>query len=124
MTEEQLQVIKEEYSNMDWDDFRENAGDLMDREIDIYNNVVVMGVPTLITEVERLKRIEKGMEEEIKRLRDELEVIADHNIFKVPQITVRDYARKALKTKYRTPEQNALIDKVIANLEVLEVEKP
>ena len=55
LTAEQLKVIKEEYSNMDWDDFRENAGDLITREIEIYDAVVIDGVPALVAEVERLQ---------------------------------------------------------------------
>lgn len=54
MNEQQLQAIKEEYNNMDWEEFRENAGDLTQREIDIYDTVVIEGLPTLIVEVEKL----------------------------------------------------------------------
>lgn len=65
MKQEQLNAIKEEYSNMDWEDFRENAGDLITREIEIYNNVVIEGVPALLAEVERLREaLEKIMEVE------------------------------------------------------------
>ncbi len=50
---------------MDWEDFRENAGDLITREIDIYNTVVIEGVPALVAEVERLHQaLEKVMEVE------------------------------------------------------------
>lgn len=55
MNTEQLNAIKKEYSNMNWEDFRENAGDLLTDEIDIYNTVVIDGVPVLIAEVERLR---------------------------------------------------------------------
>ncbi len=65
MNHKQLNAIKEEYSNMDWEDFRENAGDLITREIDIYNTVVIEGVPALVAEVERLHQaLEKVMEVE------------------------------------------------------------
>lgn len=56
MYQKQFDAIKEEYSNMDWEDFRENAGDLITREIDIYNTVVIEGVPALVAEVERLRK--------------------------------------------------------------------
>ena len=55
MNQKQLDVIKEEYNNMNWEDFRENAGDLITREIEIYNTVVIEGVPALLAEVERLR---------------------------------------------------------------------
>lgn len=65
MYQKQFDAIKEEYSNMDWEDFRENAGDLITREIDIYNTVVIEGVPALVAEVERLRKaLEKVMEVE------------------------------------------------------------
>lgn len=57
MKAEQLQAIKEQYDNMDWESFRENAGELITREIDIYNDVVIDGVPALIAEVERLNAL-------------------------------------------------------------------
>lgn len=56
MNQKQFNAIKEEYSNMDWEDFREGAGDLLTREFDIYNTVVIEGVPALIAEVERLQK--------------------------------------------------------------------
>ena len=34
---------------------------------------------------------------EVERLREGLETIANHNIFKVPQIMMRDYAREVLE---------------------------
>lgn len=55
MRQKQIDSIKEEYSNMNWEDFRENAGDLITREIDIYNTVVIEGVPALLEEIERLQ---------------------------------------------------------------------
>lgn len=82
MDQKQFDAIKEEYSNMDWEDFRENAGDLITREIEIYDTVVIEGVPALLTEVERL--------------REALQTIASHNIFTTPQIEIKDFARKAL----------------------------
>lgn len=65
MDQKQFNAIKEEYSNMDWEDFRESAGDLLTREVDIYNTVIIEGVPALIAEVERLHQaLAKVMEVE------------------------------------------------------------
>lgn len=72
MTEEQLQAIKERAERVDPN--RYDANNSFHSQLD---------VPALIAEVERLR---KG-----------LETIANHNIFKVPQIIMRDYAREVLE---------------------------
>ncbi|AVK98868.1 hypothetical protein LSP03_19690 [Lysinibacillus sphaericus] len=120
MNQEQLNAIKKEYSNMDWEYFRENAGDLLTDEIDIYNTVVIEGVPALIAEVERLNKelnkskveqmdllTDKAFErsekrkyiklthlvnEENKRLRKALEYYADTKHYEPYCIPVGDYA--------------------------------
>src|SRR5690606_16709062 len=117
MTEQQLQEIKKRTEDFIYG-FR---GEQTTRW---FANQATEDIKSLLEAVEQLQQIENGIREENQRLRDELEVIANHNIFKVPQIMVRDFAREALKTKYRTPEENAVIDRVIANLNKLEGEKP
>lgn len=105
---------------MDWEYFRENAGDLLTDEIDIYNTVVIEGVPALIAEVERLNKelnkskveqmdllTDKAFErsekrkyiklthlvnEENKRLRKALEYYADTKHYEPYCIPVGDYA--------------------------------
>lgn len=88
MNAERLQAIKENYENMNWDDFRENAGVLLQREIDIYDAVVIEGVPALIAEVERLQALADfevkctiKANQENERLRAALNKIAYTNSF-------------------------------------------
>lgn len=57
---------------------------------------------------------------EVERLHEALSDIANHNIFRTPQIHVRDYAQEVLNPKpVRSPEQNETIDRVIANIKKL-----
>lgn len=55
MTEQELQAVKNNYGSTDWESFRDDAGDLLQIEIDIYDAVVIEGIPALIAEVERLR---------------------------------------------------------------------
>ena len=50
-----MEHIKSAYENMSWEDYRDNAGDLNEREIEIYDTVVIEGVPAPLHEVEKLK---------------------------------------------------------------------
>lgn len=78
MTEEQLQVIKER---------AEMAvppnGIIIRNQLPNVKELIVQDIPQLVAEVERL--------------REGLETIANHNMFKVPQIIMRDYAREVLE---------------------------
>lgn len=52
-----LAEIQDNYESMDWEDFRDAAGDLTSREIEIYDKTLLEDVPALIEEVSKLKAL-------------------------------------------------------------------
>lgn len=52
-----LTEIQDNYESMDWEGFRDAAGDLTSREIEIYDKTLLEDVPALIEEVSKLKAL-------------------------------------------------------------------
>lgn len=52
-----LAEIQDNYESMDWEDFRDAAGDLTSLEIEIYDKTLLEDVPALIEEVSKLKAL-------------------------------------------------------------------
>lgn len=98
MTDEQLQAIKERFVNMP-DGYTISEG---------------------VKLIDRMRHDGIALIAEVEKLREALEDIAHHNIFRTPQIYVRDYARKVLNIENFTPSRTELIHRAIANSKEVE----
>lgn len=64
-----LEEIKENYGNMDWEDFRDCYSEgMLQEEMDIYDKTLLEDVPALIAEVERLRNIEQSTHHYIEEI--------------------------------------------------------
>lgn len=96
MTEEQLQVIKAQFKNIP-EGWTVSEGVQIIEGLRVSGNYLAAEVAVLRTTCDAQLGIIERQRAENARLREGLETIANHNMFKVPQIMMRDYAREVLE---------------------------
>lgn len=95
-----LEEIKENYDSMNWEDFRDCAGDLVQREIDIYDKAIINDFPKMLKEIKKLR---KALEFYANNLNWDYELLNENNDYEelIPEALVykSKVARKALGIK-------------------------